>query len=179
MSDISTIWEVSNCVAGWQINGAQLQTGNDLETAVLISLFTDRQAQPDDVIPDGTGDPRGWWGDVPGEPQIGSRLWLLSRSKLTTQVALKAKDFCTEALQWLIDDGVASAIAVVTEIVHPSRLYVQVTITKNNVSQTLRFGWAWDQISNPQTQAIRAGVNALATETGALLTTENGTLITI
>ncbi|WP_235210433.1 phage GP46 family protein [Caballeronia sordidicola] len=31
---------------------------------MLNSLFTDRQARADDVIPDGSDDPRGWWRDT-------------------------------------------------------------------------------------------------------------------
>ena len=62
MSDTSTIWR-DFTRGDWVMNGAQLQSGGDLTTAVLISLFTDRQARSDDVIPDGTTDQRGWWAD--------------------------------------------------------------------------------------------------------------------
>ena len=56
-----------------------LRAERGLRSAVLISLFTDRRAEPGDV-PEGE-DPRGWWADVLGEEgdRIGSRLWLIDR----------------------------------------------------------------------------------------------------
>ncbi|MCV5591620.1 phage GP46 family protein, partial [Escherichia coli] len=78
--------------------------GNDLQTAILISLFTDRLADASDETDDGNR--RGWWGDLEQDYRVGSRLWLLRRQKLTTQVALKAEAYAREALQWLKDDGV-------------------------------------------------------------------------
>ncbi|HFV5416512.1 TPA: phage GP46 family protein, partial [Escherichia coli] len=43
-------------------NGLSRDEG--LVTQVLICLFTDARADDDDVIPDGSGDPRGWPGDT-------------------------------------------------------------------------------------------------------------------
>jgi phage gp46-like protein len=73
---------------------------------MLMSLFTDRQARDDDVIPDGPNDPRGWWGDTNPLHPIDSRLWLLDRSKQTQEVLARAHDYIVEALQWMLDDGV-------------------------------------------------------------------------
>jgi phage gp46-like protein len=94
--------------------GGGLATGNDLPSAVLLSLFTDRVAAPDDVIPDGTTDPRGWWGDDPAYP-VGSRLWLLSRAKQTDETLVRAQGYIAEALQWLIDDGVVARFGITVE----------------------------------------------------------------
>src|SRR5260370_260114 len=106
MSDTTIIWNPALGYGDWDMDGAQLVAGDDLLTAVYISLFTDRVASPDDVIPDGTQDPRGWWGDAGQDVLIGSRLWLLNRAKQTTETLNLAKDYITEALKWLIDDGV-------------------------------------------------------------------------
>jgi phage gp46-like protein len=75
----------------------------------LISLMTDRRARGDDPIPDGT-DPRGWWADAMDGQQIGSRLWLLERARNLPEVLRLAEDYIKEALQWLVDDGVAGSI---------------------------------------------------------------------
>jgi phage gp46-like protein len=114
MSDISTVWLPEIGRGDWLQNGAQLASGNDLVTAILISLFTDRVAAADDVIPDGSSDSRGWWGDDPANP-IGSRLWLLGRAKQVTDTLSRAQDYITEALQWLIDDGVVARFDILTE----------------------------------------------------------------
>ena len=88
--------------------GAGLVSGRDIETAVLISIFTDAEADPDDVIPDGTQDPRGWWAD----PTMGSKLWLLQRAKHTPATLLTAIAYLKQALAWLTADGVAANVAV-------------------------------------------------------------------
>lgn len=91
-----------------------------LETAVLVSLFTDRRAKEDDVLPDSNNlDRRGWWGDL-GSPkvegdQIGSRLWLLGREKTLESVLTKAKKYAEESLNWMIEDGVVKSIEVEVE----------------------------------------------------------------
>lgn len=148
MADITTVWVPLDSRGDWVIDGAGLQSGNDLETAVYISLFTDRLANADDVIPDGTTDRRGWWGDEGESVPIGSRLWLLSRSVLTTAVALLAQNYITEALQWLIDDGVAASVSVTTQIQKPTMLGAVIQIFKTDgTTVTLKYAWAWQGIN--------------------------------
>ncbi len=94
---------------------------------MLVSLFTDRVANPDDSLPDGSGDPRGFWADDPRYP-TGSRLWLLDRAKRTQQTIGLARGYIDEALQWLIDDGVVSSIDVALEWTQRSTLAARITI---------------------------------------------------
>lgn len=74
--------------------GGDLVAENTLRTAVILSLFLDRRADDDDVLPNGSNDRRGWWADtvapmteygigggLASGDRIGSRLWLLSREK--------------------------------------------------------------------------------------------------
>lgn len=89
-------------------------TGDPLETAVLISLFTRRRKNPDDEDPRATFH-GGWWGDTYRGFKIGSRLWLLRRRKATRDALVDAKKYIEEALAWMLTDGVASKIEVVTE----------------------------------------------------------------
>lgn len=60
MSDISSFWNVDALHADWRTDPGALETGNDLQTAIILSLFTDRLARRDDAY-DGS-DRRGWWG---------------------------------------------------------------------------------------------------------------------
>jgi len=148
MSDITTTWIVETGMGDWSIMGGALASGNDLASAVLISLFTDRIADDSDIPPDGSDDRRGWWGDADEELPIGSRLWLLDRSRLTQDVANAAKIYMEEALQWLIDDQVALSVKVVTAIAGGSRLNSIVTVTHRDGAVTpLNFNWVWNQIS--------------------------------
>lgn len=148
MSDISVIWDVDNSRGDWQFIAPALVTGNDLQSAVLVSLFTDRQANQDDLIPDGTGDPRGWWGDIGEGKPIGSRLWLLDRSKQTQEVLNNARDYIVEALQWLVDDGVVASIDVQTEWTRDTFLGAQIILYQPTGPQIpLTYAWAWNQLS--------------------------------
>ena len=142
-TDIKTIWEPDKVLGDWQTGGGGLQDGNDLETAILISLFTDRLARTDDGI-DGD-DRRGWWGDTNSEYPIGSRLWLVRREKLTTKVALKAEDYANEALVWLLDDGVVTAISSNAQIVYPNRLNLIISYQQPTQTQaSVKFSWVWE-----------------------------------
>ena len=144
MSDISTIWSATR--GDWKLSGVQLASGNDLLTAMTISLFTDRVAADDDVIPDGSGDPRGWWADDPGAP-IGSRLWLIARSKRTQGTLALAQGYIQEALQWMIDDGVVAKFDILVEWLPGSQLSAQIVAKKadGNVVAS-NFQWAWQQL---------------------------------
>ena len=109
-----------------------------LESAVLVSLFTDARAQDDDVIPDGSTDQRGHWADSYSDSSLGSRLWLLHREKQLPEVLSRAKDYVYEALQWLMDDNVASAITVDAYWSAAERLALDITIQKADGGQWQR-----------------------------------------
>ncbi|MBK5146005.1 phage GP46 family protein [Budviciaceae bacterium BWR-B9] len=150
MSDITTVWQVDESIGDWlksKLSGGDLLTGHDLETSILISLFTDRQARDDDMIED--FDRRGWWGDYESEYLIGSRLWLLRRQKLTTKVAIKAEDYAKEALEWLIKDGVASFIDVSAQIIHPATLILTISYQQpSKKKQSVKYSWVWGDVTN-------------------------------
>jgi len=120
-------------VADLVLGKTNLETDQGLETAVFISLFTDRQADPDDEIPDGTEDRRGWWADRFTEDEgdlIGSRLWLLSRSKTVTTILAQAETYAEEALDWLIEDGIASSVSATAEKLSTFVLALTIEITR-------------------------------------------------
>lgn len=146
VSDIRTVWNVQQSQGDWELSGAQLLDGDDLATAALISFFSERQANNDDEIPDGTKNRRGWWAD----PTLGSRLWLLEREKLTRETARRAKDYGEESLQWLVDDGVIAAYEVTAEVVArvPGRLVMGVTLFRTDGTKVaLNFVWVWNGIT--------------------------------
>lgn len=147
MADATISWDDANRRGDWTLTGSALLTGNDLETSILISLFTDRMAAPDDVIPDGTGDPRGWWAD--DDVPIGSRMWLLQRAKQIPQTLQRAYDYLAEALQWLVDDGVVARFDISVQWAQKSVLGAQIVAYKANGTQLTsgRYTWAWTGIN--------------------------------
>lgn len=138
---------LSLVIAGVAVKASDVT--EDLPRAVLISLFTWRRANPDDELP--STNKFGWWGDTYPQStndRIGSRLWLLSREKLTTETVLRAKEYAEESLQWLIDDGVAAAVQVQAERQELDRLALGVKIVRGDgTSLNIRFSSVWDYLN--------------------------------
>lgn len=130
------------------MNDHDLADGHDLKTAVLVSLFTDRRAEDDDRLPEDGVSKRGWWADafnaVGNGRRIGSRLWLLQREKQLNEVVNRAREYCKEALQWLVDDGVASDVVIDAEVVAEGVLGIRVAIHRDKTSPSkFQFDYAW------------------------------------
>lgn len=150
--DIKISWDVGLMEGDFSIEDEDLESDNGLETAVIISLFTDRRARDDDELPDPNNlDKRGWWGDLVAEvedDQIGSRLWLLERSKTTPDILVKAKEYAEEALQWMISDNAAMKIEVEAErqgTEGNDRLALLVKIFQSDGGETaLQFNTKWE-----------------------------------
>lgn len=149
--DIALTFEPGTLVSDVLLSRGDLIAEKDLETAITISLFTDRRARVDDPL-EANESRRGWWGDTYAEiekDQIGSRLWLLRREKILDSVLTRAKQYAEEAVQWLIEDRVAQNIKVETEVVGPRAngvLGIRLEVTRPNSIQTFKFQYAWDQL---------------------------------
>jgi len=129
--DIRTTFISFEQGADFAIGELGLSEDDGLETAVILSLFSDRRAEADDELPFGETDRRGWWGDAWPDTdgdRIGSRLWLLHREKQTQDVVLRAREYAQEALAWLVEDGVAARVEVDAEIVRRGVLGLTVRI---------------------------------------------------
>jgi phage gp46-like protein len=161
MADVRTAWslETAPLRGDWLIDPPGLAADHDLETAVILSLFTDALAREDDVIPDLTDDRRGWWGnwESPEALELGSRLWLLSREKSTEETRRRAEEYAAEALAWMLDDDpqwgrVAARVDVEAEYVEvgpvpPLTLGLRIRIVRDDGSvYDRRYAWAWAQL---------------------------------
>jgi len=98
-----------------RIKLGDIERETTLRTSLLLSLFSDRRASPDELERFGDEDPRGWWADefAPVEnDEIGSKLWLLAREKVLPETLSRARTYAQEALRWMVDDGVAATVEV-------------------------------------------------------------------
>lgn len=98
-----------------------LQSRQQLATAVLICLQTDRAVEPE-ALREGD-EQRGWAGDAfdldasRGEVPIGSRLWQLHRATLDEFETPRFTEYaCREALQTLIDQGAVARIDFASQV---------------------------------------------------------------
>lgn len=131
------------------IENDDVKSDEGLETAVLISLFTDQHVELDEV-PFGETSQRGWWGDLFPDierDEIGSKLWTLGRSKTTLPTRNKIIELAEQSLQWLIEDGVASEVIVNAEIIARDRIDLSVEIIRPN-DPNQRFDVVWNAQEN-------------------------------
>lgn len=110
------------------LDGVDLARDGGLQSAVIVSLFSDRLAGADDALPTSADDRRGWWADHYASDPIGSRLWLLSREKMLPAVAQAAEAYARESLKWLLDTGIAKNVDVSASLSPPNRLRLLVNI---------------------------------------------------
>jgi len=151
MTDLAVTWDRNGGCGDLMVSGPDLMTDDGLYGACLISLFTDRAADPDDQLPDSlSSDRRGWWGDALAETEgdlIGSKLWLLYGSKIVPETLRRAKDCADEALAWLVTDGVAKTVAVTTSQAAPHSIGIGVDIVRPD-GTSLRYEFVWEALEN-------------------------------
>ena len=138
MPDIFLAWNNATGAADWSA------TGTDLETAIILSLFTDAAAAPDFAPPD--GDPRGWWATAYSGTEIGSRLWQLERGVVSPATLALAIGTAQAALKWLIDSNVAATITVNGEWQGAMLALAIKLIQPDGTVRQFNYGWAWGAV---------------------------------
>ena len=136
--------------------GFDLGRDDGLETAVIISLFTDRRASAEQIPPEYEQDDlRGYWGDITNASttdQTGSLLWLLSREKQLPQTLSRAEQYCREALAWMIDDVVATKIEVAASYYTRGVMLLETDIYRPDGSVVrYRYNYEWSAQAGKRT----------------------------
>lgn len=155
MPDIRVVQDVSleAVTMDWLVSPVTgIDESRALATAVMVALNTDRRALPDDALPQpASDDRRGWWGDTDsgtiwdGWP-IGSRLWLLSREKITDAGAERgatierARGYVREALQPFVDAKIATGFAIDLRRVGVDRITGTITMVRGP-KQAISLQW--------------------------------------
>lgn len=148
MSDLG-IFLQDNLKFNLQLKDGDFEGDEGLETAVTISLFSDKRVTAEE-LPAPQTDRKGWWGDMfpdIDQDQIGSKLWTLARSKRVVETLRRTEDYAREALQWLIEDGVASRVTVAAEFqgeISEGRWVLSVIIARPSGEES-RFQVLWDK----------------------------------
>ena len=149
--DIRLVWDQVTGTADVNMLGAGLELGHDLETALIISLFSDGQADPGDIVYD--TDPRGWWADTYAaledpaltplpDDRIGSKLWQVFARPRNQDTLNWLGDQATKALAWMLVDGVASAVDVQPLFTSNGGVGAVITITALGVPTVYNFAWS-------------------------------------
>lgn len=142
----------------WQLlpNGT-LDDTQALATAVCVALGTNALADPNDVLPDPDSNDRcGWWGDLDAELiwngwPIGSKLWLLRRSKIAPASAQQGstlaavENYIRDAMQPFVNRKICSGFEVIATRIDKQRIDALLRIFR--VSQPpveLQYQILWD-----------------------------------
>lgn len=128
--------------------GFDLERDDGLETAVIISLFTDRRASAEQIPSEYPQDDlRGYWGDInnaSATDQTGSLLWLLAREKQLPQTLSRAEQYCREALAWMIDDMVSTKIGVTATYYSMGVMLLEIDIDRpTGPAVRFRYNYEW------------------------------------
>lgn len=141
------------------LDNGTLDESQELATAVIVALGTDRLALSGDTLPDlDSTDRRGWWGDLDadiwGGWPIGTRLWLIKRDKITSSTAQQGSSlahieaYIREAIQPFIDLRVASRMDIVVERVDTQRIQALVRLFRGpELAVDLRYEIMWQEIT--------------------------------
>jgi len=136
--NINTPWAVE---MDWLLTPiGRLDESDELATMAKVALGTDGLADADDLLPDiDSTDRRGWWGDMDadliwGGWKIGTRLWLLARSKITYEEAqqgstlARAEQYTMESLAPFIKKRICQHVTVVAARTDRDRIDVRAVI---------------------------------------------------
>lgn len=108
-------------------NGSLLTTGYDLETAIILSLFTDAE----DITSTSNDPRRGWWANAFGAGLRGSKLWLIEQMPASQATAKIAEGYAQEALQWLVTSKVVKSVTTSSSFKNES-IILSVSIQRNS-----------------------------------------------
>ena len=141
------------------LGDGSLDSTQALATAVIVALGTNRLASPTDILPDpDSADRMGWWGDLDAEEiwggwPIGTRLWLLARSKITGPEAregatvTRVEQFIREALQPFLTIKAASRMSVQVARVDRERIDAAIKLYRGpELAVDLRFQVLWNEM---------------------------------
>jgi len=126
-------------------NGKDLKAAVNLRNAVGICLFCERRTDSDDLFPNMAGYAGDALNDL-GETNLGNKIWQYLRGKTIDRFLPQIEQDCEEALQWLIDDFIASSVNVTATYDGETkqRLRFEVEIVRLT-GENLQYAYVWQQ----------------------------------
>jgi phage gp46-like protein len=132
-----------------------------LATAVIVALGTNALADVADILPDpDSTDRQGWWGDLDAQLiwnawPIGSKLWLLKRSKITDATArqgstmARVQNCIRAAIQPFVDRKICSGFDIWTTKVNTQRIDALIRIYRCPLPDIeLQYAVLWDAMQS-------------------------------
>ena len=108
---------------------SQLESTAGMETALIVSLFTDARASADNVAT--PQNRRGWVGNILTTNigrSLGSVLWVYEQSRITQNILNQIKVAAQESLDWLVEDNIAKTVLVSIQEVRTRGIVIEINI---------------------------------------------------
>lgn len=132
------------------IDNKDFSQENALFTCASIQLFTNLRDNNYKNL--SSKDPQGWVGDAIVDidfGEVGSYLWLLEKSYLTSKIQNEVQGYAENAIQPMKDLGVIADYVVTTEINKQNKrlnLGIELIAKSNNEKYNKKFELIWSQI---------------------------------
>ncbi|WP_144880505.1 phage GP46 family protein [Gluconacetobacter diazotrophicus] len=139
--DISLV-KNSNGQYDWNVSSGNLSLGDDLSSAILVSLLTyGRADDTHTTIP--FNEKRGWWGSYLFSNMTFCQYWTLFQMSIdTTTLQLTLYNYTMQALQWLVSDGVVSSFNITVTIISSSKAFIVINANKPDGNiETYSYVW--------------------------------------
>ena len=134
MSDLA-LSQSANGRFDLDFSGNDLHLTDSLKNAVLLSLGIWASGR----VPDGNAvlEPQisGWWGSSLDDIELGSTIWKSFIDKVGEPVLDKIDAAVTQALKWMVDDGVAKDVVPDTSILSKNSVEIVVKIIRPDSSE--------------------------------------------
>lgn len=131
------------------ITDGQLDLVDNFDTALQMSVYCERRADASEVLPSYAR--RGWWGNVIATQigfEIGSKIWILSQSRLTQDVLNKIAVYAREATAWLVQGGYLQKVDVNVEQTGTSSVRLNLTLYRFNSEVESIFFDLWNNTTS-------------------------------
>jgi phage gp46-like protein len=154
----NNIFPAYDVTVDWSLlSDGTLDDSQALATAIIVALGTNALADPDDELPDPDSTDRcGWWGDLDagaiwGGWPIGSKLWLLRRSKIVpagpgqASTLMLVENYIRSAIQPFVNLRICTSFDVWTTRVDKQRIDALIRIYRGPLREIeLRYALLWD-----------------------------------
>ncbi len=112
------------------------------DTAILYSIFGEKRADGSEMpVPERQ---RGWIGNENTGFENGSKIWLYYQARVNSTTLNGLQNEASNALQWLVDDGIAESIDAPIVTATGTSVVLDITIRRSNSSVINRSFILWN-----------------------------------
>ena len=128
-----------------EFDGSDFVMDGGFETSELITTFTDIRVLEEEALD--SNDLGGWFGTELLGYEIGSKIWLLRRSKINDETLTLLEQYFVDGRQWKIDEGIIDSVTVTATKTRGMNDWIDIRIIElapDGVNHDHKFKLHWD-----------------------------------